>query len=302
MKSHRPTCPGFTLIELLVVIAIIAILAALLLSALSRAKEQARAVQCLSNQRQILLSYRLALDDEIGSSLSKQSVADWYVQQVGRPELGWICPDAPLRKDPADPSLYWRYTPYERYGTIDSAWSVDWSVWIKGVPNTLNPITLAEVVGDVNRDVVPRFRSGSYFLNHWLLLRDSLPSWGTMRTKIFGNEGRVQQPTLTPLLADGVSWFGIPTADGLPAKNLASVVSTNGTTLQEISAMSMMTIPRHGSRPSPIPKSWPSSQRLPGAVNAAFFDGHAQKVPLEQLWQLYWHYDYQPPAKRPGLP
>ena len=31
-------------------------------------------------------------------------------------------------------------------------------------------------------------------------------------------------------------------------------------------------------------------------------DGHAQAVKLDNLWQLYWHKDYQPPAKRPGLP
>jgi prepilin-type N-terminal cleavage/methylation domain-containing protein len=77
--------PGFTLVELLVVIGIIAILISILMPALSRAKDKARAVQCASNERQLYMLCVMFSQDHKGH-LPRPS----WPGNLGGPGQEWV--------------------------------------------------------------------------------------------------------------------------------------------------------------------------------------------------------------------
>ena len=260
---------AFTLLELLVVTTVIAILAAILLPVLGTAKLTGKRISCLNNLRQMSLTRRMYTDDNRGNLVLSVANEDSVNTAVASGDAKVLmCPSTHVPLTPRSGN---------GWGAADTTYFG---------ANSRAPST-----------------PGSYAINGWLAVDhtpvDSIPQF------FFRKDADLQVPFTTPLFQDS-TWYYVFHLETDPTLNPADLYDgynghRSGST-QCIHSMGLCLIDRHNSRPAasaPTAYAYSSGQVLPGMINMAFSDNHAELAKLNNLWKYTWHRGWVAPSPHP---
>ena len=253
---------GFTLIELLVVIAIIAILAALLLPALAKAKDKARAINCMSNLHQWSIQWNIYTGDNQDSF------------PTGANPDG--TPDSNARSAWFD-ALQLNTAQRHQISTCPSAIATNYDYSTAAGQNQFGSLTLAFLFpiqgsgGSAVSDQYENAEPGSYGANLWMY-HTTVDIQGRVAANHWGKLSASPLPVQTPLMADCMWRGGGPYYEGsgtYEASLLPGISDGN-----QNAEMEHYTVPRHG-----------SGKR----TQLVFYDGSASSTKIKDLWSLKWH-------------
>jgi len=244
------------------------------LPALSKAKQKAKDIQCLSNEKQICLSMLMYIGDNGGKLIGYQNIYVWVNQlDTGYSAIKGVrtCPAAPEQNPwgtgtpPRSPST--RGGDNAAFGTADYPWSwVNWGKWNA---------------------------QGSYGFNMWCysdLKNFKVIPHADVDQYAFVKETAVVGASKTPLFADAVWVDFVVRPEQTFGTDLYSGQDDKGSSPPY--GLGIITIARHGGLgASAAPRNF-TGPILPGRNNMGFLDGHAEAVKLNDLKDFYWHKEW----------